>query len=198
MPAISSFVLSQSIRTSSTFTGATWAPLSEAIGTAIALWFNTQGNINITGFASGSAGVGVVNGVMTFPALPTFVQVAISSSTLSGVLAVELFNAVSLGCAQNMGAVPYVGASPVVGSGIESNASVSAVNQPLLEQMLYAQITGAFAGGVPQLNQSLLSKGISVALAQQILLGTNLSQGVVTGSASPSISSGPTFSVIGV
>lgn len=194
-------ILNQAILSNSTFKGLSWGILAPAIATGVATWVNTPSSIKFQGTATGFVGgVGEVKGVATFPPSPTFVATAVSASGLNGPLALELYKAVGLACASSMGGISYKGGSPGILTGSDVS-KVSAVDVPALEASLRSAVESAFisSGGIPQRNQSLLSKGISVALGQQTLLG--FGAGAVT-PASPSavsslIGSAPTFSIIG-
>ena len=193
--------LNQAILSNSTFKGLGWGILATAISTGVATWVNIPSNITFQGKAFGAlGGVGEVNGVATFPPSPSFVATATSASGLSGPIALELYKAVGLACASSMSGITYKGKSPSIFAGADAS-KVTTVKVPTLEASLRSSIESAFtsSGGVLQLNQSLLSKGISVALGQQILLGSGL--GVVAPvppvAASSSIGSAPTSSIIG-
>jgi hypothetical protein len=99
-----------------------------------------------------------------------------------------------------MSGIVYKGQSSGIVAGVDAT-KVTVANVPTLEASLLSAIESAFvsSGGSPQLNQSLLSKGISVALGQQTLLGFGV--GAVTpvppAAVSVLIGSAPTFSIIG-
>lgn len=193
--------LNQEILSNSTFKGLSWGILASAISTGVATWVNTPSNIKFQGTATGSVGgKGEVNGVTTFPPSPSFVATATKASGLKGPIALELYKAVGLACASSMSGIVYKGQSSGVVAGVDST-KVIAANVPTLEASLLSAIKSAFvsSGGSPQLNQSLLSKGISVALGQQTLLGFGV--GAVTpvppAAVSVLIGSAPTFSIIG-
>ena len=193
--------LNQAILSNSTFKGLSWGILASAISTGVATWVNTPSNIKFQGKAVGSVGsVGEINGVATFPPSPSFAATATTASGLKGPIALELYKAVGLACASSMSGIAYKGQSPSVFAGSDIT-KVTLANVPALEASLLSAINLAFvsSGGSPQLNQSLLSKGISVALGQQTLLGFGV--GAVTpvppAAVSVLIGSAPTFSIIG-
>jgi len=192
--------LSQNLLSVSSFSGLDWSTLVTAISNAVAIWVNTPSNITLLGTATGViTGSGEVRGTLIAPPLPNFAQVASSASGLTGAVAFEMYGAIGIACSISMTGISYLGTSPVVHTGSDSSKVVS-VNQPALSELLTNTIRSTFlsTGGTPQVNQSLLSVGISVALAQQIFLATGT--GVVTPrvvASTPSGGASPTFSTIG-
>lgn len=193
-------ILNIALTSNSTFKGLSWGVLAPAIASGVSVWVNTPSNITFEGLATGVVvASGQVNGVATFPPSPSFVATAVSASGLKGPVAVELFKAVGAACSQSMSGITYKGVSPGILVGVDAT-KVKAVNVPALEASLVSAIQSAFtsSGGTTQVNQSLLSKGISVALGEQTLLGFGAGAVTpVTSAISPVVGSAPTFSTIG-
>lgn len=173
------------------FVGPAFSQLAWAIASGVTAW---APQVQFTGIATGTAGVGTINVPTTRVIVPPNPAVAIAgmaSAGLSGPLGTALGTLIGQAIPKTISTVgQYTGA--VVGCGVGADVSkVVSAPGPSLASILIPFLTG-FLGPGPA--GARMAQGLGTAISSLMLAGTGV--GSVVGTPSPSPGSGPSTSVL--
>lgn len=198
MPVEPSSIASAIIASAPFPRGPTYGLVALGVGNAITSWIlGGFANFSLSGVTTGSAGVGVVNGKLTFPPSVGVVSASMVSAGLRGPTVPLLAQGVSIGVSTALSSTAlYAGVSSGVSVGTDSSI-VSISNALTLIQILQANFTATFAssGGLPSgIGIISLSQGLGTGLSGQCQLATGV--GIVSGGPLPTTTIGTSISTV--
>jgi len=159
-------------------------PLALAIGNSVAAWLS--GSVTVRCVTAGTAGVGVITGVLTVPPLPGAATL-FASQGMAGPQSPALASAITTGIMVGVSGAVFTGESKGVGSGT-ALAKVTSANLAALVSLLMQNLPAAMESQAQTQTQMQLATAVGTIISAQLLLA--FGAGAIVGTVSPATAAG--------